>query len=77
MDRAQWRGPTMTPEQIRRFIRFCNVPLPGHPPEQRRLALRLVMRHLERRIAASWLPDVLYAHGLPQHARAADAILAL
>ena len=75
MERTQWRGSTVTPEQLRQFVRFCNVPLPGHPPEQRRPALRLVMRHIERRTPARWLPDILYAHGLPRHARALDEIL--
>ena len=67
----------MTPGQLRQFVRFCHVPLLGHPPEQGRLALRLVMDHLERQTPARWLPDILYAHGLPRHARALDEILSL
>ena len=67
----------MTREQLRQFVRFCTDPLPGCTPEERRLALRLVMGHLARRTPARWLPDILYAHGLPRHARALDEILAL
>ena len=65
----------MTREQLRQFLDFCRTPLPGSPPGQRHLALRLVMRHLDRRTPPRWLPDILYAHGLPQHARALDEIL--
>ena len=67
----------MTPKQLRRFIRFCNIPLLGYPPKQGRGALRLVYDHLERRTPGRWLPDILYAHGLPRHARALDEILSL
>jgi len=76
IERAQRRGSAMTPEQIREYVRFCNAPLPGYPPERRRLALRLVMDHLERRTPGRWLPDILYAHGLARHAKALDEILA-
>ena len=65
----------MTPEQLRQFARFCHAPRLGYPPEQGRLALRLVMHHLGRRTPARWLPDILYAHGLPRHAKAAAEIL--
>ena len=65
----------MTQAQLREYVRFCSRPQPGSTTEQRRLAVALVMRHLERRTPARWLPDILYAHGLPRFARAADAIL--
>ena len=66
----------MTQDQLRQYVRFCNAPPPGVPPEQRRLAIDLVMHHLARQTPARWLPDILYAHGLPGHARALDEILA-
>jgi len=67
----------MTQEQLRQFVRFCDVPLFGCLSAHRHQALRLVRHHLERRTPARWLPDILYAHGLPRYARALDEILSL
>ena len=64
----------MTQEQLRAFLAYCDH-LPGTPPEQRQRAVTLVMDHLERRTPARWLPDILYAQGLPRHAKALDEIL--
>jgi len=75
MNGARRRGSTVTQEQLHQFVRFCNAPLPGYPPEQRRLALRLVTDHRQRRTPPRWRPDILYAHGLPRHARALAEIL--
>ena len=67
----------MTPAQLREYVRFCDDPLPGYPPEQRRLAVSLVTHHLARQTPARRLPDILYAHGPPRYARATDEILTL
>jgi hypothetical protein len=67
----------MTQEQLHHFVRFCDVPLFGCLSAHRHQALRLVYDHLERRTPARWLPDILYAHGLPRYAKALDEILSL
>ena len=67
----------MTQAQLREYVRFCDDPLPGYPPEQRHLAVSLVSHHIARQTPARWLPDILYAHGPPRYARALDAILSL
>jgi hypothetical protein len=73
--RARRRGSAMTPQQLRAFRVVCDY-MPGTAPGQRQRAVELVMDHLERRTPARWLPDILYAHGLPRHAKALDEILA-
>ena len=67
----------MTQAQLREYVRFCYRPQPGCTAEQRRLAVTLVMHHLDRRTPPRWLPDILYAHGLSRFARAVDEILSL
>ncbi len=67
----------MAQERLHQFAHFCNYPLPGDPPEQRRLALQLIMHHITRQTPDTWLPDILNAHGLPRYAKALDEILSL
>ena len=73
---ARQHGAALTPEQFAAFPAYCRCDLPDQTPHQRATATVLVMAHTRRRAApAGWLPDILYAHGLPRMAKAIDDIL--
>ena len=71
----QHRAP-LTAEQFAAFLAYCRRDTADHTPHQRATATVLVMSHARRRATpALWLPDILYAHGLPLMAKALDDIL--
>ena len=71
----QHRAP-LTAEQFAAFLAYCRRDLANQTPHQRATATVLVMTHARRRATpAGWLPDILYAHGLPLMAKAIDNIL--
>ena len=69
-------GAPLTAEQFAAFLAYCRRDLPDQTPHQRATATVLVLSHARRRATpAIWLPDILYAHGLPLMAKAIDDIL--
>ncbi len=73
---ARQHGDPLTAEQFAAFLAYCRRDLADQTPHQRATATVLVMTHARRRATpAGWLPDILYAHGLPLMAKALDDIL--
>ena len=73
---ARQHGAALTASQSAAFLAYCRRDLPDQTPHQRATATVLVMSHTRRSATpASWLPDILYAHGLPLMAKALDDIL--
>ncbi len=73
---ARPHGAPLTAEQFAAFLAYCRRDTADHTPHQRATATVLVMSHARRRATpAIWLPDILYAHGLPLMAKAIDDIL--
>ena len=73
---AGQRGDPLTAEQFAAFLAYCRRDLADQTPHQRATATVLVMTHTRQRATpARWLPDILYAHGLPLMAKAIDDIL--
>ncbi len=73
---ARPHGAPLTAAQFAAFLAYCRRDLPDATPHQRATATVLVMSHARRRATpAGWLPDILYAHGLPLMAKALDDIL--
>ena len=66
----------LTTAQVAAFLAYCRRDLADQTPHQRATATVLVMSHARRRATpATWLPDILHAHGLPLMAKALDDIL--
>ncbi len=73
---ARQHGDPLTAAQVAAFLAYCRRDLADQTPHQRATATVLVMTHTRRRATpAGWLPDILYAHGLPLMAKALDDIL--
>ena len=69
-------GVPLTAEQCAAFLASGRRDLVDQTPHQRATATVLVMSHARRRATpATWLPDILHAHGLPLMAKALDDIL--
>ena len=74
---AHQPGAPLTAAQCAAFLAYCRRDLPDQTPHQRAAATVLVLAHTRRRATpAGWLPDILYAHGLPPMAKALEDILA-
>jgi hypothetical protein len=66
----------LTTAQFAAFLAYCRRDLPDATPHERATATVLALVHTRRRATpAGWLPDILYAHGLPLLAKALDDIL--
>ena len=66
----------LTAEQFAAFLAYCRRDLPDATPHERAATTVLVLVHTRRRATpAGWLPDILYAHGLPLMAKALGDIL--
>ena len=73
---ARQHGDPLTAAQVAAFLAYCRRDLTDQTPHQRATATVLVLTHARRRATpARWLPDILYAHGLPLMAKALDDIL--
>ena len=73
---ARPHGAPLTAEQCAAFLASCRRDLADQTPHQRATATVLVLTHARRRATpAAWLPDILYAHGVPLMAKALDDIL--
>ena len=73
---ARQHGDPLTAAQFAAFLAYCRRDLTEQTPHQRATATVLVMTHTRRRATpATWLPDILYPHGLPLMAKAIDDIL--
>ena len=73
---ARKHGAALTTQQVAAFLAYCRRDLADQTPYQRVAASVLLLAHTRRRATpAIWLPDILYAHGLPRMAKALDDIL--
>ena len=73
---ARQHGAPLTAAQVAAFLAHCRRDLADATPHQRATATVLVLSHARRRATpAIWLPNFLYAHGLPLMAKALDDIL--
>ena len=74
---ARQHGDPLTAAQFAAFLASCRRDLADHTAHQRATATVLVLTHARRRATpARWLPDILYAHGVPLMAKGIDDILA-
>ncbi len=67
----------MTPQQLHAYVAFCQCEVLESAAEQHDRAVGLVVWHLRHQTPARWLPDILYAQGLPRFAGAIADILSL